>query len=121
MPVLSLIARIVAQLIVRNLDPDIVARLRRRAAEHGRSMEAEHRDILRDALQHRRGRTSFKQHLLEMPDVGSDTIGQIFSRWILRVTDWKAEVSLALPALARPRLPRRVFRLSQTMNIEIPR
>ena len=39
-----------AQLIVRKLDVEVVTRLRRRAAEHGRSMEAEHREILRDAL-----------------------------------------------------------------------
>lgn len=38
------------QLHVRNVDDDIVARLRRRAARHGRSVEAEHRDILRHAL-----------------------------------------------------------------------
>lgn len=35
---------------VRNLDDDIVQRLRRRAARHGRSVEAEHREILRQAL-----------------------------------------------------------------------
>lgn len=39
-----------AQLIVRNLDDELVARLKRRAAEHGRSAEAEHREILRQAL-----------------------------------------------------------------------
>lgn len=35
---------------VRNLDDELVARLRRRAARHGRSAEAEHREILRQAL-----------------------------------------------------------------------
>ena len=35
---------------VRNLDDDIVLRLKRRAARHGRSVEAEHREILRQAL-----------------------------------------------------------------------
>jgi plasmid stability protein len=40
-----------AQLIVRNLDPELVQRLKLRAARHGRSMEAEHREILRQALQ----------------------------------------------------------------------
>ena len=35
---------------VRNLEDDLVARLKRRAARHGRSMEAEHREILRQAL-----------------------------------------------------------------------
>jgi antitoxin FitA len=38
------------QLIVRNVDPALVAALKRRAAEHGRSMEAEHREVLREAL-----------------------------------------------------------------------
>jgi plasmid stability protein len=37
-------------LIVRNLDDELVARLKRRAAEPGRSAEAEHREILREAL-----------------------------------------------------------------------
>ena len=39
-----------ASLIVRNLDDELLVRLRRRAARHGRSMEAEHREILRHAL-----------------------------------------------------------------------
>ncbi len=39
-----------ASLHVRNLDEDLVARLKRRAARHGRSAEAEHREILRQAL-----------------------------------------------------------------------
>ena len=39
-----------AQLIVRNLDDDLVARLKRRAAENRRSTEAEHREILRQVL-----------------------------------------------------------------------
>ena len=60
-----------AQLIVRNLDPDIVAALRTRAARSGRSMEAEHREILRSALRPAR-RTSLKEWLLRMPDVGTD-------------------------------------------------
>ena len=38
------------QLHVRNLDDETVARLKRRAARHGRSVEAEHREILRQAL-----------------------------------------------------------------------
>ena len=35
---------------VRNLNDDLIARLKRRAARHGRSTEAEHREILRQAL-----------------------------------------------------------------------
>ncbi|MGF1608903.1 MAG: hypothetical protein ACFCUQ_05880 [Kiloniellales bacterium] len=35
---------------VRNLDDELILRLKRRAARHGRSVEAEHREILRLAL-----------------------------------------------------------------------
>jgi plasmid stability protein len=42
--------RLVAQLVVRDLESDIKARLKKRAARHGRSLEAEVRDILRDAV-----------------------------------------------------------------------
>jgi plasmid stability protein len=39
-----------AALTVRNLDDEVVRALRIRAAEHGRSAEAEHREILRQVL-----------------------------------------------------------------------
>jgi antitoxin FitA len=39
-----------SNLHVRNLDDELIARLKRRAARHGRSTEAEHREILRQAL-----------------------------------------------------------------------
>jgi plasmid stability protein len=39
-----------AQLIVRNLEMEVKVRLQNRAALHGRSMEEEARDILRNAL-----------------------------------------------------------------------
>ncbi|MGA8903297.1 FitA-like ribbon-helix-helix domain-containing protein [Bradyrhizobium sp.] len=39
-----------AQIIVRDVDDDVKERLRRRAAQHGQSMEAEVRDILRNAV-----------------------------------------------------------------------
>ncbi len=42
-----------AQLLVRNLDDSLKARLQRRAKRHGHSMEAETRDILRNALRER--------------------------------------------------------------------
>lgn len=38
-----------AQLVVRNLEASVKQRLQRRAARHGRSMEAEVREILRNA------------------------------------------------------------------------
>jgi plasmid stability protein len=40
-----------ASLSVRNIDDNLLSRLRRRAARHGRSAEAEVRDILRHALE----------------------------------------------------------------------
>ena len=49
-----------------------MARPRRQTAEHRRSMEAEHREILRHALLTRGRRGSLKQRLLDMPDVGRD-------------------------------------------------
>jgi len=38
-----------AQLVVRNIEGGVKSRLRQRAQRHGRSMEEEVRDILRDA------------------------------------------------------------------------
>ncbi len=38
-----------AQLVVRNIETGVKSRLQRRAKRHGRSMEAEVRDILRNA------------------------------------------------------------------------
>jgi len=47
----------VSQLLVRDVPLDIVEALKRRAAEHGRSAEAEHRLILEQVL--RPGRAGF--------------------------------------------------------------
>jgi plasmid stability protein len=62
----------VAQLIVRNLEDSVVKALRERAATKGRSTEAEHREILREALSKVRRHTSLKALLSEMPDAGDD-------------------------------------------------
>ncbi|MFZ4779528.1 MAG: FitA-like ribbon-helix-helix domain-containing protein [Terrimicrobiaceae bacterium] len=63
------------QLIVRNLEETVVRRLKKRAGEHGVSMEEEHRRILREALgASRKKPMSFKEFLLSMPDVGDDSI-----------------------------------------------
>lgn len=43
-----------AQLVVRKLDQEIKSRLQKRAQKHGRSMEEEVRDILREAVKPRR-------------------------------------------------------------------
>ena len=61
-----------AQLIVRNLDERLVRELKIRAARHGRSAEAEHREILRRSLAPQPSK-SIKDILLAMPDVGEDT------------------------------------------------
>ena len=39
-----------AQFVVRNIEAEVKARLQRRATRHGRSMEEEVRDILRNAV-----------------------------------------------------------------------
>jgi len=39
-----------AQFVVRNIEVEVKARLQRRATRHGRSMEEEVRDILRNAV-----------------------------------------------------------------------
>ena len=62
-----------AQLIVRDLDEELVRRLKARAAKRGRSAESEHREILRAALLEGRRPTSLKEQLLAIPDVGDDS------------------------------------------------
>ena len=61
-----------AQLVVRQLDDELVLALKQRAARSGRSAEAEHREILREALGLELHRPSFKHFLLDMPAVGED-------------------------------------------------
>ena len=46
-----------ASITIRNLDDEVKARLRLRAAGHGRSMEAEARSIIREAVESERGPT----------------------------------------------------------------
>ena len=58
-------------LVVRNVDEDITLALKQRAAAHGRSAEAEHREILKAALQ-KPARRSFAAVLACMPNVGED-------------------------------------------------
>ncbi len=63
-----------AQLIVRNLDAELVRRLKIRAARNGRSAEAEHREILYEALMRSQPKKSLKALLLEMPSEFDDAI-----------------------------------------------
>jgi plasmid stability protein len=62
-----------AQLLVRNIETDVVRELKVRAARHGRSAEEEHREILRRALRQEGPPVSLKELLLEVPDVGEDS------------------------------------------------
>jgi len=60
-----------ADLLVRGVDEEIVRALKERAGAHGRSAEAEHREILAAALTRPR-RRSFAEVLASMPNVGVD-------------------------------------------------
>jgi antitoxin FitA len=60
-----------ADLLVRGIDEDLVRALKERAGAHGRSAEAEHREILAAALARPR-RRSFAEVLASMPEVGAD-------------------------------------------------
>ena len=59
-------------LVVRNVDEDVALALKQLAAAHGRSAEAEHREILRAVLQ-RPKRRSVAEVLSSMPNVGEDS------------------------------------------------
>ena len=52
---------------MRNVHPRVVAALKTRAASHGRSAEAEHREILEDVLLGSRAE-DFKTYLRALPE-----------------------------------------------------
>jgi len=58
-------------LLVRGVDEALVKALKERAGAHGRSAEAEHREILAEALARPR-RRSLGEVLASIPDVGTD-------------------------------------------------
>ncbi|HET6839772.1 MAG TPA: hypothetical protein VFH41_08535 [Bradyrhizobium sp.] len=60
-----------ADLLVRGIDEELVRALKERAGAHGRSAEAEHREILAAALTRPR-RRSLAELLAAMPEVGTD-------------------------------------------------
>jgi plasmid stability protein len=76
-----------AQLIVRNLNEEVVHQLKMRAARNGRSAEAEHREILYEALMRSQPKKSLKALLLEMPSEFDDAI-------LERVQDRGREIQL---------------------------
>jgi plasmid stability protein len=63
------------QLIVRQIEEQVVKKLKQQAGAHGVSMEEEHRRILRESLLGRAGkRISLKRYLRQMPDIGPDDL-----------------------------------------------
>jgi antitoxin FitA len=60
-----------ANLIVRGIEESIVSALKQRAAKHGCSAEAEHREILASALRKPRKR-KLAEALAAIPNVGID-------------------------------------------------
>lgn len=63
---------VMADLLVRGVDEEIVRALKERAGAHGRSAEAEHREILAAALSRPR-RRSFAEIVASIPNVGLDS------------------------------------------------
>jgi antitoxin FitA len=61
-----------ANLIVQDIEEELVEELEVRASRNGRSVEEEHRQILRRALAQPPFSSSFKEFLEQMPDVGTD-------------------------------------------------
>lgn len=59
-------------LIVRNIDEAVVQALKQAAAAHGRSAEAEHREILRASLTAKPPRRTLAEVLASMPLAGAD-------------------------------------------------
>jgi len=62
---------VATNLVVRNVDEDVALALKQAAAAHGRSAEAEHREILKSALK-RPKRRSVAEVFSSMPNVGED-------------------------------------------------
>jgi antitoxin FitA len=62
---------VMSSLVVRNLDQSIINALKKRAVEHQRSTEAEHRAILAEVLL-KPARKTFAEVLANMPNAGTD-------------------------------------------------
>ena len=66
---------VMIELVVRQVEPEIIAKLKERADQHCHSVEDELRQILKDALLNKSSlpmATSFEQYLQSMPSVGTD-------------------------------------------------
>lgn len=71
---LAIVEKAMSQLLVRELDQDLVEALKRRAASHGRSAEAEHREILRISLLGHPAKRPLKEVLAGMPYFNDDDL-----------------------------------------------
>jgi plasmid stability protein len=71
---LAITEKAMSQLLVRELDQDLVEALKRRAASHGRSAEAEHREILRVTLLGPPVKRPLKELLAAMPYFDDDDL-----------------------------------------------
>jgi plasmid stability protein len=67
-----------ATLTVRNLDESRVRKLRIRAAEHGRSAEAEHREILRSVLEPMRPTLTREEAIARLGELREELKGRDF-------------------------------------------
>lgn len=79
-----------AQILVRDLDEDVKTRLQQRARRHGRSMEAEVRDILHNAVARD---TRAREHLgtsisKRFRSIGLDTPVEELRGWAIRTPDF---------------------------------
>ena len=70
-----------AQLVVRNLPDDVKERLKRRAERHGRSLEAEVRDIL--------------EHVPDRPDESTATTTAPGAAWVNDFTEKMRAIGLS--------------------------
>ena len=69
------------QLVVRNIEENVVRKLRSRAAKEGVSMEEEHRRILRTALlEHSKQGKTFADYLVAIPQAGKNEPSNLFKR-----------------------------------------
>ncbi len=67
--------KLMTELILREVEPALLAELKQRAEKHHRSLDEEHLAILRETLLGDREQTptmTFEAYLRNMPDVGTD-------------------------------------------------
>ena len=79
---------LMAQVIIRKLEKSVVAKLKRRAAKEGLSMEEKlRRDLRALASEPPKPKMSFKELLLAVPDFGDD-FDKERKKWKMREIDF---------------------------------